>query len=237
MPHALRAALLVCLLLPGPAAAFTFSFSGFVESADNAGFLDSSVHAASPGIEATAVTVNYVVDPSTADVSSPFDVGTAHLTIQFGSYTFDSGPVSGTIAHLDDAGVPGSTLDIWQSNLFSVSDLSPATTPSGSFGGYSAQLQFFDFDSAVFDGSESEPIDPTAPAFSSAWDLVRIEFFSLDGSQNQTTSVHLQMVPVPEPRALALVALGLVSLAVRARQVSRSEPEASEAHQAGARMR
>jgi hypothetical protein len=211
MPHARCVALLVCLLLPGPAAALTIAFSGFVETADNAGFLDSSVHVG------TSVTVTYVVDLTITDVSGPvFDVGPAQLTIQFGSYTFDAGPISGTIALLNDTGVPGSTIDIWQSNLFNVSDLNPATTPSGSFGGYSAQLQFLDFDSTVFDGSESQPIDPTAPAFASAWDLVRIEFFSLDSSQNQTTSVHLQMVP--EPHSAALVALGLASLGLRARR-------------------
>jgi hypothetical protein len=215
MPHALRVALFVCLLLPGPSAALTIAFSGFVETVDNAGFLDSSVHVGTP------VTVNYEVDVTTADVSSPFAVGAAQLTIQFGSYTFDAGPITGTIALVNDTGVPGSTIDIWQSNLFQVSDLNPATTPSGSFGGYSAQLQFFDFDSSVFDGSESQPIDPTAPAFSSAWDLVRIEFFSLDSSMSQTTSVHLQMVPVPEPHTAALVALGLVPLAIRGHRRAR----------------
>jgi hypothetical protein len=209
MPHALGAVLLLCLLLPGPAAALTITFSGFIETADNAGFLDASVQVGTP------VTINYVVDPTTGDLTSPFTVGTAQLTLQFGSYTFDSSVISGTISMLNDTGPPGSTVDIWQSDLFKVSDLSPATTPSGSFGGYAAQLQFFDFDSSVFNGSESAPIDPTSPAFSSAWDQVRIEFFSLDGSQNQSLAVHLQMTP--EPHTAALLALGLVSFAVRAR--------------------
>lgn len=210
MAPALRAALLVCLLLPGPATAITISFSGFIETADNAGFLDASVHAD------TVVTVTYVADLTTADTTSPFDVGPAQLTIQFGSYTFHAGPIAGTITQLDDTGPPGATLDLWQTDLFKVSDLTPATTPSGSFGGYSAQLQYFDFDSTAFDGSESQPIDPTTLPYSFAWDLVRIEFFSLDSSQNQTTSVHLQMVPVPEPHTAALVAFGLVSFAALA---------------------
>ena len=213
MPHALRAALLVCLLLPAPAVALTIAFSGFIETADNAGFLDSSVQVGTP------VTVTYVVDPTTADVISPFAVGPAQLTIQFGSYTFAVGPIAGTIAMINNTGPPGATIDIWQSDLFKVTDLTPATTPSGSFGGYSAQLQFFDFDSSVFDGSESAPIDPTAAAFSLAWDQIRIEFFSLDGSQNQTTAVHLQMTP--EPDSAALLALGLVSCALHARRRAR----------------
>jgi hypothetical protein len=224
MPQALRFALLVCLCLSfaAPTPALTFSFSGFVETADPAdssGFLDSSVHVG------TSVTVTYVVDLDTEDDTNPFDVGPAQLTIQLGSgpdpYTFDAGPISGTVALLNDSGPPGATVDIWQSDLFKVSDLSRPTTPVGSFGGYSAQLQFFDFGSSVFDGTESQPIDPTAPAFSSAWELVRIEFFSLDGSMNQTTAVHLQIVPIPEPHSAALLALGLVPLAVRARRDAR----------------
>ena len=214
MPHALRVALLLCLLVPSAARALAISFSGSIDSADpadNSGFLDASVHVGTP------VTVNYVVDLSSADASSPFTVGPAQLTIAFGSYTFDLGPLTGTIALLDNTGPPIAPIDIWQTNLFKISDLSPATTPSGSFGGYSAQLQFFDFQGGVFDGGETQPIDPTDSAFSTAWDLVRIEFFSLDGSQNQTTSVHLQMVPVPESRSATLLALGLAALALRER--------------------
>ena len=84
MPHALRAALLLCLALgPTPAHALSIAFSGVIESvSDDFDFLDASV------FETVAVAGTYQVDPTTADTSSPFSVGLATLSFSLGNYSF-----------------------------------------------------------------------------------------------------------------------------------------------------
>jgi hypothetical protein len=221
MPHALRVALLVCLCLPAPASALTFAFSGTVETVtDGSNFLDASV---APG---TAVTGTYEVTPTSADGSSPFGVGLAQLSFQVGNYLFDTSQGSHTIALIDDrdTGIPGITVDLWQSLAIVATDLSPATNFSGDFGGYAAQIEFYDSESAVFDGSESEPFVPgDYPA--APWDQARLTLNSVNGSSNLDGRVQVQvditswgLQPVPEPRSSVLLALGLASFAHQRRR-------------------
>src|SRR2546428_10330151 len=113
MPPAIRVALVVCLCLPAAASASTlgFSFSGSIDETvtDPDQFLDGSV---APGV---VVTGTYEVDPTTADGSSPFGVGPAHLSFELGNYTFDMTQDPHSIALINDTGPPGSEVDLWQS--------------------------------------------------------------------------------------------------------------------------
>jgi len=214
MPHALRAALLVCLCaLPAPALAVAISLTGVVENViDGPDFLDSSVQ---PG---AAVSVDYQVDLASASGGSPFTVGPAHLIIHLGNYTFDATQDPHSIFLDNDraTGIPGVTLDVWQSGDIVDSELSPASNSSGNFAGYLARLEFFDFDSTAFDGNETAPVDPSGP-ISAAWDQVRLTLSSVDASLAIDGRVQVQMA-VPEPRSAALLAFGLLSLALRERR-------------------
>jgi hypothetical protein len=214
MPHALRAALLVCLCLPVPARALTLSFTGVIESViDGSNFLDGSVTPNAP------VSGTYQVDLTTADTSSPFGVGAGHLVIAIGDYTFDAAQDPDTIALIDNrnTGIPGVTVDVWQSGALVDSELSPPSNSSGSFGGYVAQIEFYDFDSSVFDGSETAPIDPLDPAVYPNWEQVRVTLNSVNGSLNPDGRVVVQLA-IPEPRSGALLAVGVAALARRRRR-------------------
>ncbi len=101
----------------------------------------------------------------------------------------------------------------------------------GDFGGYIAQLFFFDFDATVFDGSETAPFVPSDPG--TPWDQVSLLLFSVDGASSIDNRVRVQMnltswsaAPVPEPHTAALLALGLLALAVRGRRRSSILPRA-----------
>jgi PEP-CTERM motif-containing protein len=218
MPHALRSALLVCLWLPSQAAALTLGYTGVVETVANPdSYLSALV------IRDVPLTVDYGVDLTTADSSTPFHVGFAALSFKLGFdvdnpiYRFDGTLNSDTISLLNDTGSPIAPVDIWQSGLFVASELTPASNHGADFGGYGARLEFFDFDHTVFDGGENQPIDPTDPAYYPAWDYVRVSLISLDGSMNQDLHVQVTMA-VPEPRTAALLLLGLASLAHGARR-------------------
>jgi hypothetical protein len=219
MPHALRAALLLCLLVPARAGASTFAFAGKIDHVnDGSNFLNASV------VAGTAVTGTYDVVPTSADTSSPFEVGHAHLSFQLGDYRFDASQDAHTIALINDTGPPGATIDLWQSGTFTVPDLSPPSTSSGSFAGYAVRIEFFDNTSSKLDGTETQPF---VPADLSGWSLGRLILDSLASNGAGSTSiddrVQIQVdfkdwQPVPEPRSAALFALGLASLALRARR-------------------
>lgn len=223
MPHALRAALLVCLCLPAPAAAVMIQFSGTVTFvSDDFNRLDASVDADAP---ATVVSGTYTVDPTSPDPSSPFEVGPAQLVFQLGNYLFDTSQNPHEIALIDDRVASTDpfviTLDVWQSLAIFSSDLDPATNPAPS-AGYVAQIEFFDFSSSHFDGTESAPFVPSSLA---GWDQVWLTLNSVDGSGSLDDAVEVEMAidtwsvqPVPEPRSAALLAFGLASLALRARR-------------------
>jgi hypothetical protein len=214
MPHALCAVLLLCLCIPAPALAVTISFTGLVQSVvDSDDFLDGSVVAGAP------VSGSYQVDLTSADTSSPFGVGLAQLSFQLGNYQFSASQNPHAVALINDrpTGIPGVTVDVWQSDAIVEPDLTPPSNSSGSFAGFAAQLEFFDFDSSVFDGSETAPIDPTDPLFYSQWDQVRLTLNSLDGTNSLDGRVQVQMA-IPEPRSALLLALGLALLATRDRQ-------------------
>jgi hypothetical protein len=214
MPHALRAALLLCLCVPAPALAVTISFTGVVQSVvDSDDFLDGSVAPGAP------VSVSYQVDLTSADTSSPFGVGLAQLTFSLGNYQFSASQDPHAVALINDrpTGIPGVTVDVWQSDAIVEPDLTPPSSSSGSFNGFAAQLEFFDFDSTVFDGSETAPIDPTDPLVFFRWEQVRLTLNSLDGSNQLDGRVQVQMA-VPEPRSALLLAFGLALLATRNRR-------------------
>jgi hypothetical protein len=220
MPHALRAALLVCLLLPFPASAVTFAFTGTVDETvtDPENFLDDSV---APGI---GVSGTYDVDLTTADGSSPFDVGVASLSFQLGNYGFDRTQDPHRITLINDTGPPGFIVDIWQSLSFAVGDLNPGTNYSGNFGGYAVRIEFFDNTATNFDGSETAPF---VPSDLSDWSFGRLLLDSLDGSGSPDGRVQVQVnftswAPVPEPRTGVLLALGLASLAHHRRRRARA---------------
>jgi hypothetical protein len=217
MPHALRAALLLCLLLPISARALTIQFSGVIETVqDDLDFLDASVVVGAP------VSGSYEVDPTSASGGSPFAVGAAQLAFAIGNYQFAASQGSHAIALINDHVVLGPvTDDIWQTLEFVIPELTPAANANGASAGYAALIQFFDFDSAAFDGSESAPIVPAEIA--APWDQVRLTLNSVDGTGSIDQNVQVQVnltswSVVPEPRSAALLTLGLVSLAVHTRR-------------------
>jgi hypothetical protein len=225
MPRFMAAALAVWLCAPASAHAFTVLFSGTVAEAvsDDSGLLDDSVALG------TTVTGSYEVDPSNLIGTSPFAVGPARLAFQLGNYAFDAQDPH-TISLIDDRIVdPGTppnppiTVDVWQSGAIVASDLSPATQPGGGFAGYAAQIEFFDFTSTAFNGGETEPF---VPADLTGWSQVRLDLNSLVSSGggppsiDERVHVHVRIESwsiVPEPRAVVLLALGLVLIAARAR--------------------
>ena len=210
MPHAPSAALLLCLALGAvPAHAITIAFEGVVQSVvDSEDFLDGSV---APG---TLESVSYQFELTSADTSSPFGVGLARVIFSLGNYLFDASQNPHSISMIDDrpTGIPGVTVDVWQASAIVSPDLTPPSSSSGSFNGFAAQLEFFDFDSSVFDGDESAPIDPTDPLVYSGWEQIRLTLNSLDGSNELDGRVQVQ-VAVPEPRGALLIGLGLAMLA------------------------
>ena len=215
MPHALRVALLVCLCLPVSASAASFSFSGSIESVtDLEDFLDPSV---APGVP---VSGTYEVDLATSDGSSPFTVGPAHLTFGLGNYGFDATQDPHSISLINDTGPPGFAVDLWQSGSLAVADLLGGTNSSGNFAGYRARIEFFDATASQFTGTESAPFVPDVVA---SWTQVRLILESLQDDGGGATSfdgrvqVQVNLTSIPEPRSANLIALGLVSLAVRAR--------------------
>ncbi|MGH7337502.1 MAG: hypothetical protein ACREI7_07990 [Myxococcota bacterium] len=236
MPHALRAALLVCLLLPASAGALTIgvTFAGTVEALfDPENLLDASVSGQPQSQNdppATTVSGTYTVDLPGGAGGSPFEVGVAHLFFTLGNYTFDGTQSAHAIAMIDnqDTGIPGVTTDHWQTREITLSDLDPATQPTGNFAGYAGQIDFFDNTSTQFDGSETAPI---VPSDLTGWEPThRLTLNFLKDNGDGTTSFDPQRFqlqvnltswsaqPVPEPRSAALLAFGLASLALRARK-------------------
>jgi len=224
MLHAVRVALVVCLCVAvaRSATALTFEFSGSVESVTDLAppnnFLDDSVATA-------VVSGTYEVDVTTSDGSSPFTVGAAHLVFGLGNYGFDATVGSHSISLIDETGPPGSEVDLWQSGSLVVPDLIGGTSFSGNFVGYQARIEFFDNTASQFDGTETAPF---VPGDLLGWSQVRIVLESLKDNGDGTTSfdgrvqvgVNLSswgVQQVPEPQSSALFALGLVSLALRAR--------------------
>jgi hypothetical protein len=229
MPHALRAAaLLGCLLLlpvSATAALTAFDFSGTVTSLSN-GFdmLDASVSDGStPGAPAaTTVSGTYQVDPTSEDKATPFGVGLAHLSFQLGGYLFQATQTSHTIALEDETGAEGFEVDRWQSRAMLDSDLTPLTSNHGpGFAGYVAQIEFYDFERDVFDGTETAPFVPDAVDF--PWNQARLTLNSVDGSLIYDNRVKVEVnitrwTEVPESRSAVLLALGLASIAWRERK-------------------
>jgi len=221
MPHALRFALPVCLWLTfaAPALALSFAFSGKIDQpgdvTDTDDFLDGSVAAG------LIVTGTYEVDPSTSDGSSPFTVGPAHLAFSLGNYSFDSTQDPHSISLIDNTGPPGFAVDLWQSGSFTVADLGPTgTNTSGNFAGYRARIEFFDSTASQFNGTETAPFVPDDIP---SWTQVRLVLESLQDDGGGATSfdgrvqVQVNLTTIPEPHTAMLIALGLVSLAARAR--------------------
>jgi hypothetical protein len=216
MPHALRAALSLCLALaPVSASAISIAFTGVIDSvSDGSDFLDASV------AETVAVSGTYQVDPSTASSGSPFSVGGASLSFSLGNYAFDASETPHSIALINDTGPPGATVDLWQTGAIALTDLAPASNASGDFGGFAAAISFFDVDSAFFDGSETAPFVPTDLV---GWEITRILLDSLDGSGLADGRVQVQVgitswTVVPEPRSALLIGLGLATLALAGRR-------------------
>jgi hypothetical protein len=220
-------ALAVCLCISASASALTIAFTGTVQSATGeASLLGGS---AAPG---TQLVGTYEVDPSGVVGTSPFAVGPARLSFQLGGHAYDATDPAHTIALIDDRVVapaapplPAITVDVWQSGVFVDADLDPATDPGGAFAGYGAQIELFDSDSAIFDGSETTPF---VPADLGDFENVRLTLNTLvangggppaiDGRLQ--VQVHIDswtVVPVPEARSALLVAWGLVLIAVRRR--------------------
>jgi hypothetical protein len=214
----IAAALALCVCVPASASALTVAFAGVVLSVrDESVLLDVAI---APG---AAVSGTYEVDPSGVVGTSPFAVGPARLAFQIGSYAFDATEASHTIALVDEE--LGGLVDVWRSGLITTPDLAPATDPGGDFAGYAAQIEFFDFDSAVFNGGETEPF---VPADLIGWEQVQLRLDPLVASgggapqigadwQVQVDIESWAVVPVPESRTAVLLAFGLVLLAARAR--------------------
>jgi hypothetical protein len=216
MPHALRVALLVCLWLPCSASAASYSFSGSIESVtDLDDFLDASV---APGV---LVSGTYEVDLATSDGGSPFTVGSAQLSFGLGNYGFDATQDPHSISLINDTGPPGFAIDLWQSGSLSVADLVGGTSSSGNFAGYRARIEFFDATASQFTGTETAPFVPDVVT---GWTQVRLILESLQDDGGGATSfdgrvqVQVNLTSIPEPRSAMLIALGLVSLAVRAQR-------------------
>jgi len=228
MPHLLRAALLLAVLLPTPGAAAMFAFSGTVATVlDTSHFLDASV-AAGNGAAGT-----YTVDPTSASASSPFAVGAAQISFQLGDYQLTVSQDPSTIALIHDTGPPVAPVDLWQSGVFTASDLSPATQSSGNFAGYSVQIEFFDNTASKLTGTETAPFVPPDLL---GWSQARLLLDSLarnpDGSTSPDGRVQVQVnldswSVVPEPRSSALLTLGLALLAVCAHRRVGSPREGS----------
>src|SRR5262245_48072122 len=165
MPHFIATALAVCVVCaPAFASALTVAFAGTVLSVrDESAALDVAI---APG---ASVSGTYQVDPSDVIGASPFAVGPARLAFQIGGYAFDATEPSHTIALVN--GELGGLVDVWRSGLITTPDLAPATDPGGDFAGYAAQIEFFDFDAAVFNGGETEPF---VPADLIGWEQVHL---------------------------------------------------------------
>jgi hypothetical protein len=188
--------------------------------------LDDSVSDGSVinGPPATTVTGTYQVDPTSADTNSPFAVGLAEISFQLGIYQFQASQSSHTIALENDTGAPGFEVDRWQSRAIVMPDLSPTTSNHGAgFAGYAAQIEFYDFNREVFDGTETAPF---VPDFGAPWEQVRLTLNSVDGSAAFDGRLQVEVnlsswSVVPEPRSAVLLALGLASLAHQRRRARR----------------
>jgi hypothetical protein len=233
MPHALRAAVLVCLLVSAPASAVTlaFGFAGTVSEEDfrdDLDALDARVDP-SPG-NPVSVTGTYQVDLIESSPGGPIVAGAAQLSFQLGGslghYSFDVSEDPHSIALINDRVVLSTTIDLWQSHELTAADLAPATANHGTdFAGFAAQIEFNDFSATVFDGTET---DAFVPDTTTGWDQVLIRLTRLSNAGGPPiidSRVQVQMnltdwhpVPVPEVRSGALLAFGLVPLGLRARR-------------------
>ena len=205
----------MCVCAAVRASALTVVFAGTVETVrDDSALLEVAI------ATGAAVTGTYEVDPSDVVGTSPFAVGPARLAFQIGGHAFDATDGAHTIALVnDEIGL----VDVWRSGQIAAPDLAPATDPGGEFAGYTAQIEFFDFDAAVFNGGETEPF---VPADLIGWEQVRLRLDALvanGGGAPQIdpdwqVQVHItSWTVVPEAGTGALFALGLVLIAVRRR--------------------
>jgi hypothetical protein len=218
MPHALRVAVLISLCLPVSARALTVSFSGAVESViDGSHLLDASV------TTGALVAGSYQVDPTSASTSSPFAVGPARLAFALGNYEFDASQNPGSIALINNRPVLSAAVDLWQTGEFVTPGLSPASGATGGDFAALAQIELNDFSASRFNGLERAPFVPSNLA---GWDqaLLRLDSIASNGSIDGRVQVQVNLLSwsvVPEPRSAVLLALGLVSLALRERRRAR----------------
>jgi len=233
MPHALGAALLLCLCLSAPARALTlaFGFSGTVAAEDFRDELDALDARVDPSpANPVSVTGTFQVDLINASSSSPFTVGAAQLAFliggPLGQYSIAANDDPHSIALINDRVVLSTTIDLWQSHELVAADLSPGTANHGSdFAGFAAQIEFSDFSATAFDGTETEPFVPDTVT---GWDQVLIRLTRLSNAGGPPvidSRVQIQMnitdwhpLPVPEARSRMLFAFGLVALALRERR-------------------